>query len=71
MDELPEAAVDVAGALLRRAADDPQLARLLLAPWDDEPYTAQERAEDAAALVDIGHGEGIAWDEAKKRLTAG
>jgi hypothetical protein len=71
VDELPEASVDVAGALLRRAADEPEVARLLAAPLDDEPYTAEERAEDARALAAIEQGEGVDWPEAKTRLGSG
>jgi hypothetical protein len=70
VDELPEHAVEVAGDLLRRAAEDPDLAHLLAAPWDDEPYTAEERVEDAEALRRIDAGEGIEWDEAQRRLRA-
>ena len=70
VDELPETAVEVAGTLLRRAADDPDVAQLLAAPWDDELYTDEERAEDKAALEAIDRGEGIEWSEAKKRLKA-
>jgi len=71
VDDLPEASVDVAGALLRRAADEPEVARLLAARLDDEPYTEEERAEDARALAAIEHGEGVDWQEAKARLESG
>jgi hypothetical protein len=36
---------------------------LLYAPVDDEPYTAEEAAEDDAALERLGQGQGIALDE--------
>jgi hypothetical protein len=70
VDELPETSVEVAGKLLRRAVDDPEMARLLAAPKDDEPYTDEQRAEDKAALEAIDRGEGIEWSEAKQRLKA-
>jgi hypothetical protein len=70
VDELPETSVEVAGKLLRRAVDDPEMARLFAAPKDDEPYTDEQRAEDKAALEAIDRGEGIEWSEAKQRLKA-
>lgn len=50
VDELPEASVDVAGALLRRAAEEPEVAQLLMAPWDDEPVTEEEQVAVREAL---------------------
>ncbi len=50
VDELPETSVDVAGALLRRAAEEPEVAQLLMAPWDDEPVTEEEQAAVREAL---------------------
>lgn len=35
---------------------------LLYAPLDDEPYTAEEQAEDAAALERLQRGEGVPLD---------
>lgn len=54
VDELPEEAVDAVGRLLERAAADPMLTVLDAAPWDDEPYTDKERAEDSKALKTPG-----------------
>lgn len=70
VDELPEKAVEVAGDLLRRAAEDPDLAHLLAAPWDDEPLSEEEIVAHTAGLEAIARGEGIEWSEAKKRLRA-
>jgi len=70
VDELPETSVDVAGALLRRASDDPEVARLLATPWDDEPLSEKDIAEHKAGLDAIARGEGIEWSEAKSRLKA-
>ncbi len=43
VDELPEESVDPAGVLLMRAKD-PVVATLEAAPFDDEPYTGEDRA---------------------------
>ena len=49
VDTLPEESVDVAGLLLQ-CASDPLVVGHHAAPLDDEPYTAEEMAADAAAL---------------------
>lgn len=54
VDELPEEAVHAVGRLLKRSAADPRLKVLDAAPWDDEPYTDKERAEDSKALTTPG-----------------
>ncbi len=54
VDELPEASVELAGALLRRAAEEPEVAQLLMAPWDDEPVTEEEQAAVREALKKPG-----------------
>ncbi len=59
VDELPEAAVEPAGVLLRRAAADPMLAVLDAAPVDDEPLTAEEEADAAEGLAAYRRGEGV------------
>ena len=41
VDELPEASLEPAAVLLERA-QDPAIARLEAAPWDDEPFTDEE-----------------------------
>lgn len=64
MDELPDDSVDVAGALLRRAAEEPEAAQLLMAPWDDEPVTEEEQA----AVHDALKEPGIPLDEARREL---
>ena len=43
VDELPDESVDSAGILLTRA-QDPVVAALEAAPFDDEPYTEDDRA---------------------------
>jgi len=42
VDELPEESVDAAGVLLARAKN-PMVATLEAAPFDDEPYTGDDR----------------------------
>ena len=42
---------------------DPVLLSLLNATADDEPYTDQQRIEDAEAAAAIASGEGIAHEE--------
>ncbi len=54
VDELPEASVEVAGALLQRAAEEPEVAQLLMAPRDDEPVTDEEQAAVRQALKEPG-----------------
>jgi hypothetical protein len=51
VDELPDASVDPVARVLERAKD-PVIAVLDAAPWDDEPFTAEEQAAVAAALAD-------------------
>lgn len=38
VDELPDTAVDAVARPLEGALEDPMLAVLHAAPWDDEPY---------------------------------
>jgi hypothetical protein len=54
VDELPEASVEVAGQLLRRAVEEPEVAQLLMAPWDDEPVSETEQAAIREALKEPG-----------------
>ena len=51
VDELPEASLEPAAVLLERAKD-PVEARLEAAPWDDEPFTDEERRAVDEALAD-------------------
>jgi hypothetical protein len=65
VDELPDASLDAAAQWLERAKD-PVIAALAVVPWDDEPYTDEERAEDEAALAEPA----IPWEQAKAELDA-
>ena len=64
VDALPDVAVDAVARLLERAAEDPMLVVLNTAPWDDEPYTDEERAEDIEALG----APGIPLEQARREL---
>lgn len=63
VDALPDESLDAAAMLLRRA-QDPTLARLEAAEFDDEPLTAEDREVLDRAREDPG----VAWDEAKAEL---
>ncbi len=54
----------VAGAALRRAAEEPEVAQLLMAPWDDEPVTEEEQAAVREALKE----RGIPLERVRKEL---
>lgn len=69
--ELPDNVIEVASDLLPRAGDDPDRARLLAAPCDDEPVSEEEEGTAAGAIRRIDAGEGIPWDQARKLLEAG
>lgn len=60
LDEVPDARVDSVGVVLRRVVDDPEVARLLTIPWDDEPVSeaedrlvAQARQEPSVPLDEL------------------
>ena len=66
VDALPEASVDAAGVLLRRARD-PVLATLDAAPYDDEQLTEDDRA----VLEQARREQAIPWSEVSSELSAG
>jgi hypothetical protein len=41
-------------AFARRAAEEPEVAQLLMAPWDDEPVSEEEQAAVREALKEPG-----------------
>jgi hypothetical protein len=63
VDALPEASLDAAAILLRRA-QDPAVARLDALEYDDEPVTDEDRAAIKAAQSEPS----ISWAEAKAEL---
>lgn len=58
VDELPEESVDPAGVLLTRAKD-PMLATLEAAPFDDEPYTGDDRTASEEGWAAYRRGEAV------------
>lgn len=58
VDELPEESVDAAGVLLTRAKD-PLVATLEAAPFDDEPYTGEDREASDDGWAAYRRGEAI------------
>lgn len=58
VDELPEESMDAAEVLLIRAKD-PVVATLEAAPFDDEPYTGEDRAASEEGWAAYRRGEAI------------
>lgn len=65
MDALPEESWDAAAVLLQRA-QDPVVARLDAAPYDDEDVTA----EDLSAIEEARREPAVPWTEAEAELNA-
>lgn len=53
---------------VRDGDDDPVLRALLLAPWDDEPETEEERAAVQEAREDVARGEVVPLDEIRREF---
>ena len=71
VDELPESELPTARRLLEALhllGRDPRQLALDLAPWDDEPTTAEEEAGVAVAYEELARGEVVSAEEAKCRL---
>lgn len=66
VDALPDDSVDAAGVLLRRA-QDPLIAKLEAAPYDDEPVTDTDRD----AISDAVREPGLSWSPVSQELRAG
>jgi len=62
VDELPDESLDPAGVLLTRAKD-PMVAALEAAPFDDEPYTGDDRAASEEGWATYQRGESISVAE--------
>ena len=58
VDELPDESLDATGILLTRA-QDPMVAVLEAAPFDDEPYTEDDRTASDEGWEAYQHGEAI------------
>lgn len=70
VDALPAGSVEPVGRWLERVHEDPMIAVLDAAPWDDEPSSPEEDTAVAEARAAIARGEGVGWDEAKAELGA-
>ena len=66
VDALPDEAIDAAGVLLRRA-QDPVLAKLEAARYDDEAFTDSDRT----AVEDGASEPAVPWSEASSELGSG
>jgi len=66
IDELPKESWDAVASLLRRA-QDPVVAQLDAAPYDDEELTET----DLRMVREAGSEPGVAWSEAEAELNAG
>lgn len=62
VDELPDESVDAAGILLQRA-QDPTVAALEAAPFDDEPYTPEDRVASDEGWAGYQQGDAIKVSE--------
>jgi hypothetical protein len=69
VDELPEESVDPAGVLLTRAKD-PIVATLEAAPFDDEPYTGEDRGASDEGWAAYQRGEAITVGELRAESEA-
>ncbi|HEY7731993.1 MAG TPA: hypothetical protein VH950_14020 [Gaiellaceae bacterium] len=69
VDALPTESVDAVGRWLERVTEDPMIAVLDAAPWDDEPSTPGEEAAVAEGRDAIARGEGVDWDQVKAELS--
>ena len=63
IESLPPEQVSAALSYLNFLCADPVLLSLLNAPPDDEPYTEEQRREDAEGEAAIARGEGIPHEE--------
>jgi hypothetical protein len=66
VDSLPDDALEEAERYLRALqSDDPVVRAHLLAPYDDEPETEEERRTVAEAREDLRAGRVVSMDEIK------
>jgi len=63
IDQLPPERSAAFLRALHSLSADPVLLSLLNAPPDDEPYTEEQRREDAEAEESIARGEGIRHED--------
>jgi hypothetical protein len=63
VDSLPPEQIPAALRYLNYLSADPVLLSLLNAPPDDEPYTEEQRRQDAEAEASINRGDGSSHEE--------
>jgi hypothetical protein len=68
IENLPPEQVQSALRYLNYLSADPMLLSLLNAPADDEPYTEEQRRQDADAEASITRGEGSSHEEVLREL---
>ncbi len=68
VDGLPPEQIPAALRYLNGLSADPVTLALLNAPLDDEPYTDEQRLNDALAEAAIDNGEGIPQEEILQEL---
>ena len=68
VERLPPQQVQAALRYLHYLSADPMLLSLLNAPSDDEPYTQEQRRQDAEAEASIAGGEGAPHEEVLREL---
>ncbi|HEY8293343.1 MAG TPA: hypothetical protein VIG44_12685 [Thermomicrobiales bacterium] len=71
VDELPDNELPAAQRLLESLLakeHDPLVRHLMQSPIDDEPYTAEERAEDEEGWQEYLRGEGRDWEDVRAGL---
>jgi hypothetical protein len=69
VDELPDESVDAAEVLLIRAKD-PMLAALEAAPFDDEPYTGEDRTASEEGWAAYQRGKAVVVAELRAESDA-
>ena len=68
IETLPAEQVTAALRFMKCLSADPVLLSLVNAPADDEPYTDEQREQDAKAEASIAAGDGISHAEVQREF---
>ena len=68
VESLPAEQIPAALRYLNYLSVDPMLLSLLNAPPDDEPYTDEQRVQDAEAADSIARGEGVTQEDVQREF---